>query len=67
MRRVAESKCKHVKKAFRVTSGDLRCGTPHASVWVCSRQECIEDAKEWAYVSTHIAPLVFDRTGQEVA
>ena len=56
--------CHHSTKppnpAVRVTSGLPEAG-PFASIWVCPRPECIEDAKEWAYASTHIEPVLFRR------
>ena len=53
-----DPKCRHAKKAVRVTSGDLY-GDTHASVWVCDREDCIEDAKAWAFASTHLEPVLF--------
>ena len=52
-----DPKCNHVRLTVRVTSGDA--SGPHASVWVCEREACIEDAKAWAYANTHVTPTVF--------
>lgn len=48
--RIANPRCTHVRK------GIVRAGDPHgvyASTQVCDRDECIEDAKQWAYAQTH--------------
>lgn len=63
-------KCKHAGRtgpsAVRVTShndlaGALVADEPLASVWVCDREPCIEDAKEWVVASTHREPLVYPK------
>ena len=48
-----DPKCSHVPKG-RVTAGALDADSPHASTYVCERPACIEDAKAWAYASTHL-------------
>jgi hypothetical protein len=48
-----DPKCRHARHATRVTAGDPHDG-PHASVWVCDRQACIDDAREWAAAYTRL-------------
>ena len=53
-----DPRCDHAPTQ-RVTSGDL--GDPsgvHASTYVCGRPACVEDAKAWAFASTHVEPVV---------
>jgi hypothetical protein len=56
--------CNHVAHAFRVSSHEdiveaSRGDDLVASVWVCPREKCREDAKEWVYAQTHREALVF--------
>ena len=53
-----DPKCHH-RPTQRVTSGNLDDpnGT-HASTYVCDRPGCVEDAKAWAFASSHIEPVV---------
>ena len=46
MSRVTDPICEHVRRGI-VTSGEYIAGEPHAATNVCSRAECIEDAKFW--------------------
>lgn len=62
-----DPKCTHAKRSVRVTSGDLNGTGPHASTWVCDRDACIEDAKEWAYANSHIEPMLFYKDGDPAA
>lgn len=49
-----DPKCRHKRKG-RVISGETKVGA-HAATSVCDRFECIEDAKAWAWATTHIQP-----------
>lgn len=51
-----DPKCRHARLSVRVTSGSF--DGSHASVLVCDRAACIEDAKAWAFASTQIQPTV---------
>jgi hypothetical protein len=50
--RIPDPICEHKRKGI-VTAGDPKGTGPHAASNVCDRGECIEDAKQWAYASTH--------------
>lgn len=52
-----DPKCNH-RPVNRVTAGVLGGTGPQASTYVCDREACIEDAKAWAYASTHLVPEV---------
>lgn len=58
---IPDPKCHHVHHAVRVTAGHLH-GT-YASRWVCDREACIEDAKEWAATYTR-QPVEVVRKGE---
>lgn len=49
-----DPKCNHATRAGRVQAGTFDGDGPHASVWVCSREACIADAKEWAEAQTRL-------------
>lgn len=58
-------KCKHKREpgtGALVSSHDLAQPVPDdeslASVWVCGREECQEDAEEWVWASTHRRAIV---------
>lgn len=55
--RLPDPKCNHATRTVRVTSGSF--DGAHASTWVCDRETCVEDAKAWAFASTHIEPTLF--------
>lgn len=60
--RLPDPKCRHRPK-LRVSSHEnLQAGfdssDPFASTHVCDRAECLADAKEWVWASTH-RPDVF--------
>lgn len=64
-------RCRHVRRpgtGTLVSSHDLGQPVPRdeplASTWVCGREACVEDAKEWVYASTHRTPLETSRTAQ---
>jgi hypothetical protein len=48
-----EPECDHDEYLTRVTAGDLDDG-PHASVWVCDRPACIQNAVNWAITLTRL-------------
>ena len=55
-----DPKCRHKRKGI-VKAGSWEGA--HASHAVCDRDDCIEDAKAWAYASTHLpAEFIPDRT-----
>lgn len=61
--RLPEPKCRHVMLSTMVSSHDdlvavAKAGDPMASVLVCDRDSCIEDAKAWVWASTHREPIV---------
>lgn len=57
--------CNHAvsKRTVRVSShadsmDALRDAAPLASVWVCEREACVEDAEAWVAASTRRAAVV---------
>jgi hypothetical protein len=50
---LADPICDHDDLVTRVTAGDLYDG-PHASVWVCDREACVQDAINWAITLTRL-------------
>jgi hypothetical protein len=57
---IPEPKCQHKQMATRVSSHEsiVDAEGPTASVWVCAREECVTDAKEWVKAKTGREPVV---------
>jgi hypothetical protein len=64
-----DPKCHHVP-TVRVSShedllAEFRPGEPVASTYCCDRPECITDAREWVWASTHRDAHVVRLPGRE--
>lgn len=48
------STCRHVDNSVIVTNqtGDFDPNRPHASIRVCTRPTCIQNAMKWVYANT---------------
>lgn len=58
-----DPKCRHAQHAVMVSSHEdlvaaSKTDEAMCSVWVCHREACIEDAKQWVYANTHRTPVL---------